>query len=118
MNTAASIFYYTSRFTLVAVIETVALFFLRLYRSSLSDEKYVSNEITNIELKMGALLTAIKSNNDSAIEEILLILSKTERNFILKKGEISIYHSSDGEDMLPASIVGHIMEKIALFSRK
>ncbi|WP_147395073.1 hypothetical protein [Azospirillum cavernae] len=107
------IFYYTMRISLVSMIEVVAFFFLRHYKSTLIDEKYVSNEITNIEMKVLSAISALKMGNAATSSKIFIELSKTERNFSLKKGETSIFHSATGSDMLPTNVVSDIFGKTA-----
>ena len=75
------------RLSLVVFIEVFAFFFLRLYRSSLMEIKYFQNELTNVETRFIALETAVAGGNASATKAIIEELIKTERNFVLKKGE-------------------------------
>lgn len=51
--------HFVPRLTLVLFIEVFAYFFLRLYKSSLSEIKYFQNEVTNMEAKYIALKTAL-----------------------------------------------------------
>ncbi len=128
---------YLPRFFLALFIEIFSFFFLRLYRKTLDDIKFISNERTNVELKLIALETAIFNSetiradnfrerdrilgkvlnetdrkeyqakkferddvemagelyslfmkkDDETLNNVLIELSKTERNFTLKKGE-------------------------------
>jgi len=82
--------YYIPRLTIIIFIEVFAFFFLKIYKSSLADIKYFHNELTNIELKAIALRKSIDTKNESIISTTITDLSKTERNFILKKGESTI----------------------------
>ena len=75
------------RLSLVILIEIFAYFFLGLYKSSLTEIKYFQNEITNIEAKYLAMDQAIILGDKPTIKKLLDHISKTERNFILKKGE-------------------------------
>ena len=78
------------RITLVIFIEIFAYFFLRLYKDSLSDMKYFQNELTNLESKNIALLASINHENNVGLEQILIELSKTERNHVLDKGQTTV----------------------------
>lgn len=55
--------HFLPRLTLVVFIEIFAYFFLRLYKSSLTEIKYFQNEMTNIEAKFIALYIALESDN-------------------------------------------------------
>ena len=78
------------RLSLVVLIEIFAYFFLRLYKASLEGIKYFQNELTNIESKFigieGAILSKDIDLKKSAIESFV----KTERNFVLKRGESTV----------------------------
>ncbi|HFX6223808.1 hypothetical protein [Acinetobacter nosocomialis] len=76
--------------TLALFIEIFAYFFLRLYKQSLDDIKFYQNELTNIEAKYLSLQIAKQTNNHKLITTILDELVKTERNFILEKGQSTI----------------------------
>lgn len=81
--------FYLPRISLVLFIEVFAYFFLKLYKSNLSEIKYFQNELTNIESKFAALsVTGSLERCDSAVYvEVIRSLASTERNFVLKKGE-------------------------------
>lgn len=81
---------FVPRFALSVFIELFSFFFLRLYKRNLEDIKYFNNEKTNIDLKIVALKTALLKGDEKIINEVILVLSKTERNFVLKKGESTI----------------------------
>ncbi|GAH06780.1 unnamed protein product, partial [marine sediment metagenome] len=54
------------RLSLVILIEIFAYFFLRLYKSSLSEIKYFQNEMTNAEAKLaGIRCSTLLANKDS-----------------------------------------------------
>ncbi len=78
---------YILRLSLVVFIEIFSFFFLRLYRTSLTEIKYFQNELTNIEAKFIALESALLLGDPVAVKMSLKELSGTERNFMLKKGE-------------------------------
>lgn len=78
------------RISFVLLIELFAYFFLNLYKKSLDDVKYYQNEITNLEAKYLSLQMAKFMNNHKLISSILEQLVKTERNFILEKGQSTL----------------------------
>jgi len=78
------------RLSLVILIELFAYFFLKLYKANLSEIKYFQNELTNIEAKYVSLRTAILNKDENTISEVIKILSITERNFILEKGQSTV----------------------------
>ncbi|MFL1544594.1 hypothetical protein [Pseudomonas sp. O39] len=82
--------HFIPRVSLVLLIEVFAYFFLRLYKQSLSEIKYFQNEITNIESKQIATNIAINNKAPKPINQIINTLSKTERNFVLNKGQTTI----------------------------
>ncbi len=84
------LYHYLPRLSLIIFIEVFAYFFLRLYKLNLDDMKYFQNELTTVELKLASIITAINFGKDIDITAITNELSKTERNFILKKGETTV----------------------------
>ncbi len=89
-NLDALLWHYVPRLSVSIFIEIFSFFFLKLYRNSLEEIKYFQNEITNIESRMIGLEAAIYSDNKTSIENAVLGLSKTERNFRLQKGESTV----------------------------
>ena len=78
------------RMSIAIFVQTFAYFFLRLYKTGLDDIKYYQNEITNIESKWLALNAVIEEKDKTLLKIIVDSLSKTERNFILKKGDSTL----------------------------
>ncbi|MGB3752117.1 MAG: hypothetical protein WA945_11180, partial [Arcobacteraceae bacterium] len=78
------------RLSLVLLIEIFAYFFLRLYKIGLEDIKYYQNELTNVESKLIAMEASYITNNPIAMKLAIEELVKTERNFVLKKGETTV----------------------------
>lgn len=78
------------RVALVIFIEVFAYFFLRLYRDCLSEIKYFQNELTNVESKLAAVEFSYVTNNPDGLKLAIEALSKTERNFILEKGQTTV----------------------------
>ena len=58
--------YYAPRLTLSIFIEFFSFFFLRLYKTGISEIKYFQNELTNAELKFIAVEKAIMTEKDDA----------------------------------------------------
>lgn len=79
------------RLSLVFLIELFAYFFLGLYKSSLTEIKYFQNEITNLETWHLSLQQAMILDDDETIKNLLERLASTERNFLLKKGESTVF---------------------------
>jgi hypothetical protein len=87
--------WFVPRFSIVLFIQIFAYFFLRLYKENLLDIKYFNNEITNMEYKKAAMDIATKLLKDAPVpkqqadllSKVCLELLRTERNFVLKKGE-------------------------------
>lgn len=78
------------RVLLVVFIEVFAYFFLKLYKNGLSEIKYFQNELTNIESKLAAVEFSHLTKNQDALKISIESLSKTERNFILEKGQTTV----------------------------
>ena len=78
------------RVMLVVFVEVFAYFFLRLYRNGLSEIKYFQNELTNIESKLTAAEFAFVTKNEDALKLAIESLSRTERNFVLEKGQTTV----------------------------
>jgi hypothetical protein len=78
------------RVLLVVFVEVFAYFFLSLYKSGLSEIKYFQNELTNIESKLAAVEFSYMTKNEEGIKLAVESLSKTERNFILEKGQATV----------------------------
>jgi len=89
-STTSFIYHFIPRLSLSLFIELFSFFFLRIYKKNLDDIKYLNNERTNIDLKLVALRTSIAYSESEALKEVILDLSKTERNFVLKKGESTV----------------------------
>lgn len=78
------------RILLVVFVEVFAYFFLKLYKGGLSEIKYFQNELTNIESKLAAVQFSYLTGNQEALRSSIEALSKTERNFILEKGQTTV----------------------------
>lgn len=78
------------RLTLALFLQIFAYFFLRLYKSSLSEIKYYQNELTNIETKRLALNVALRKDGADLLKEVVTNLLATERNHILTKDQTTV----------------------------
>ena len=78
------------RLSLVIFIQIFAYFFLKLYKFNLSEIKFIQNELTSIESKLLAIRIAIEHEDKEVIKYVVESLMKTERNFILEKGQTTI----------------------------
>lgn len=108
-------FFYIARFFLVVLVQGVAIFFLNLYKETLKNILYISNEITNHESKCNSLALALKSGNNEAATSIMLLLANTERNFLVKKGESSVLNNSTNNEnsaLITESIVKDLVNKL------
>ena len=81
---------FVPRISLVLLIEVFAYFFLRLYKTALTEIKYFQNEITSIEAKFLALTVAATSKKEDQLAGVLHQFARIERNFILEKGQTTV----------------------------
>jgi hypothetical protein len=103
------------RISIALFIQTFAYFFLRLYKTSLDDIKYYQNEITNIESKWLALIAATNEKDKALMKSVIESLVKTERNFILKKGDSTL--GLERERLEKNEIVDLVKESIGTVSK-
>jgi len=82
--------HFAPRLTLSLFIEIFSFFFLRLYKTGLNEIKYFQNELTNIEMKFISLEGALHTKDKDTIHNVINEFSKTERNFILEKGQSTV----------------------------
>lgn len=80
---------YAPRLSLVLIIEIIDFFFLKLYRATFMEIRYVQNEITNVEMKLIALNVAIL-HQARVLDDVIETLVKTDRNFIIDKGQTTV----------------------------
>jgi len=86
---------YAPRFTLVVIVELIGFFFLKLYKSTLSDIRYTQNEITNIEMKLMAIHSSGTIKEEYA-DLLLKPLIETERNSIIEKSQTTVEIEQQG----------------------
>tara|TARA_R110001592_G_scaffold1664_6_gene9727 strand:- start:15872 stop:16798 length:927 start_codon:yes stop_codon:yes gene_type:complete len=82
--------HFAPRLMLSLFIEIFSFFFLKLYKSGLGEIKYFQNELTNIELKFLSLESALRSENEELVAGVVGEFSRTERNFILGRGQSTV----------------------------
>lgn len=78
---------FVPRLSLVLFIQIFSFFFLRLYKSGLSEIKYFQNEITSLELKYLALRASMIASAEDSVSDVVKVLINSERNIILEKGQ-------------------------------
>lgn len=90
ITTEKILIHFIPRISFILFIEVFAFFFLRLYKLNLNDIKYYQNELTNIDLKNISLSSSVNFGLSEDISATIRELSKTERNFIINKGQSTI----------------------------
>lgn len=78
--------FYVPRVTLAIFVEVFSFFFLRLYRSGLSDLKYFHSELLTLELKIAALETARHQADPQVIAKVIASIVDTDRTKQLTQG--------------------------------
>jgi hypothetical protein len=106
-NLGNEFFKFISKFGLVIIFESVAFFFLKVYREDRAILRYFRNEVTNLELKAIALRTALAVGSATDRSKIVNILCSTERNFTIKKDERVITDiTQENSEMLLEKFLG------------
>jgi hypothetical protein len=107
------------RLLLVLFVEIFAYFFLRLYKDGLSEIKYFQNELTNVESKLVAVEFSYITGLQDSIKEAISMLSKTERNYILEKGQTTVeLERAKSESDLTKNIIKTIPELLKKSEKK
>ncbi|MDO6670532.1 hypothetical protein [Cobetia amphilecti] len=113
-DTASFLIYYIPRLSLSIFVEIFSFFFLRLYKIGLEEIKYFQNEMTNIELKLLALESAVTLDNESIIITSVNELMSTERNFKLTKDETTVslekYKANQAGDAKIVDLMSNILK--------
>ncbi|QDV50869.1 hypothetical protein [Gimesia fumaroli] len=86
--------HFLPRLSIVIFIETFSYFFLRLYKSGLSDIKYYQNELTNVEARQLALETSLFENITDRSHSVITELAKTDRNNCISQNTSDSINSS------------------------
>jgi hypothetical protein len=79
-----------TRVPLSLLLGVVAFSFLRRHDVSLEKIAYYHNELTNLDYRFPALRQAVQLDDKVALRATLAAFVKTERNFVLKKGESTV----------------------------
>lgn len=106
------------KLSFVIVVELFAYFFLRLYKNGFDEIKYFQNEITNIEMKVMSLKYAQEFKSEDMIKELAMHLMKTERNFILEKGQTTVSIEKDKLQNLSDSKLTSVISEIIKLKQK
>ncbi len=80
----------TARISIIIFIEIFAYYYLKLYKNIMDNVKFYQNEISNMDLKLLALHAVEINENHEALKSITDELAKTERNFVISKGQTTI----------------------------
>ncbi|MFQ2320029.1 hypothetical protein [Aeromonas dhakensis] len=80
----------TARISIIIFIEIFAYYYLKLYKNIMDNVKFYQNEISNMDLKLLALHAVEINENHEALKNITDELAKTERNFVISKGQTTI----------------------------
>lgn len=103
------------RITFVVLIETVAFFFLSLYREDRNMIRFFRNEITNYESKFIGLETAIRLEDKPSITKAVTTFLNTERNFMMKKGDRLVTEAlRESDDRLFDALIGKLSNSFDL----
>ena len=106
------------KLSFVVVVELFAYFFLRLYKNGFDEIKYFQNEITNIEMKVMSLKYVQEFKSEDMIKELAMHLMKTERNFILEKGQTTVSIEKDRLQNLSDSKLTSMISEIIKLKQK
>lgn len=106
------------KLSFVVVVELFAYFFLRLYKNGFDEIKYFQNEITNIEMKIMSLKYAQDFKSEDIIKELAMHLMKTERNFILEKGQTTVSIEKERLQKLSDSKITSVISDIIKLKQK
>lgn len=82
--------YFVPRISVVLLVELVAYFFLKLYRSGIDEIRFYQNELTNFEARSAALEASLQHGDKTVVKAVIAQLMATERNFILAKGATTV----------------------------
>ncbi|GEM_PF-2298522 len=78
---------YIPRLVSIVSLLTIFLYFTRLYKSNILDVKYYQNELTNVEIKLVSLKTALNNSSAEIINHIIKEYAVIERNSIITKDQ-------------------------------
>jgi hypothetical protein len=78
---------YLPRIIAIISLLTMFLYFAKLYKTNIIDVKYYQNELTNIEMRLASLQTALVNGDKDIINRVITEISSTERNSIINKDQ-------------------------------
>ncbi|TGK79286.1 hypothetical protein EHQ23_16890 [Leptospira bourretii] len=82
--------FFIPRISFAILVEALAFYFLRIYKESLETIKYLTNELTNIDMKILSILVGMEHNSKNTLDKVVESLITTDRNSVLKKGESTV----------------------------
>lgn len=97
--------HYIPRVTTVIFIEVFSFFFLKLYRSNLSEIRYYENELTNLVLHESATEAAFQSKDSGILAQLAERFSQANRN-----GQVNVPAGSSVEELKG---VAEVVDRIA-----
>lgn len=106
------------RLSVVILIEVFAFFFLKLYKSTLSEMKYFQNEMTNTEAKLAAIKCSIITSDKDGISTVIKELITTERNAIIEKGQTTVEIEKNRLDQQSTTAILDKLSKILAVNKK
>lgn len=78
---------YIPRLVSIVSLLTIFLHFTRLHKSNILDVKYYQNELTNVEIKLVSLKTALSNGSEEITNHIIKEYATVERNSIITKDQ-------------------------------
>ncbi|HBR1064635.1 TPA: hypothetical protein RST38_005024 [Klebsiella pneumoniae] len=106
------------RLSVVILIEVFAFFFLKLYKSTLSEMKYFQNEMTNTEAKLAAIKCSIITSDKDGISTVIRELITTERNAIIEKGQTTVEIEKNRLEQQNTTVILDKLSKILAVNKK
>lgn len=76
----ALVIYYVPRVAIFLTFQAFGMFFLRIYRKNLEERRYLSNEITNVEIKRIAFAIAQSGSAEEQRHSIVQAMLASDRN--------------------------------------
>lgn len=90
------------KLSIIVIIETLAFFFLKLYKKSLDDSKYFINQLTEIRIRFISFNTALLLDNDELIKESVLTILRSQFEDGKEKEEPYSYSADKLIDLITA----------------
>lgn len=92
--------FYVPRVTLAIFVEVFSFFFLRLYKTGLTDLKYFHGELLTLDLRIAALETANSNDDQESLRHVVSSLVDTDRTKQLGSGSASLGQSAIDEKLV------------------